>query len=61
MADRRLSRQDGDQYGLAGEAGAYAEITAAFVKHGWVLILVGAFTPLPYKSLSLLPASSVSA
>ena len=35
--------------GWLGEAGAYAEITAAFVKHGWVLILVGAFTPLPYK------------
>lgn len=32
-----------------GKETGFAEATADFARHGWLLILVGAFTPLPYK------------
>ena len=35
--------------GWIGDSAVYAEVTAAFETHGWFLILMGAFTPLPYK------------
>ena len=35
--------------GWIGREGAYASVAAAFAEHGWVLLLIGAFTPLPYK------------
>jgi len=35
--------------GWIGEEGAFAEVAAAFARHGWLLMLIGAFTPLPYK------------
>ena len=35
--------------GWLGSQSAYAEISASFAKHGWLLVFIGAFTPLPYK------------
>ena len=35
--------------GWIGEAGAYATAVEVFAKHGWLVLLIGAFTPLPYK------------
>ena len=34
---------------LLGRESGFAETSAYFARHGWLLILVGAFTPLPYK------------
>ena len=35
--------------GLIGKDSAYEAVAAGFAAHGWVLVLIGAFTPLPYK------------
>lgn len=35
--------------GWIGQEGAFADVAAAFARHGWLLLLIGAFTPLPYK------------
>jgi membrane protein YqaA with SNARE-associated domain len=35
--------------GLLGKDSAYDAVAAGFAKHGWVFVLIGAFTPLPYK------------
>ena len=31
----------------------FTQVKAAFVQHGWLFILIGAFTPLPYKIITL--------
>ena len=35
--------------GWIGKDSAYEAVAAGFAAHGWVLVLIGAFTPLPYK------------
>ena len=35
--------------GWIGSEGAYIEVKEHFARHGWVLVLIGAFTPIPYK------------
>ena len=35
--------------GWIGKDSAYEVVAAGFATHGWVLVLIGAFTPLPYK------------
>ncbi len=35
--------------GWIGKDHAYEAVVAGFAAHGWVLVLIGAFTPLPYK------------
>jgi membrane protein YqaA with SNARE-associated domain len=35
--------------GWLGDSETYAVITDGFLRHGWLLILIGSFTPLPYK------------
>ncbi|MGC6484276.1 MAG: YqaA family protein [Candidatus Puniceispirillales bacterium] len=35
--------------GWLGDSAAYEAITAALERHGWLLILIGALTPFPYK------------
>lgn len=35
--------------GWIGKDSAYDAVAAGFAAHGWVLVLIGAFTPLPYK------------
>ena len=35
--------------GWIGDNHAYETVAAGFAEHGWVLVLIGAFTPLPYK------------
>ena len=35
--------------GFIGKDSAYAIAAEGFTSHGWVLVLIGAFTPIPYK------------
>ncbi len=35
--------------GWIGKDHTYEVVAAGFAEHGWVLVLIGAFTPLPYK------------
>lgn len=35
--------------GLIGKDSAFNVVAAGFAEHGWVLVLIGAFTPIPYK------------
>ena len=37
------------QSGWLGEQGTYDTVVTAFVNHGWLVVLIGAFTPFPYK------------
>ena len=36
-------------FGWIGKDSAYEVVAAGFAEHGWVLVLIGAFTPVPYK------------
>lgn len=35
--------------GWIGKDSAYDAVAAGFAAHGWLLVMIGAFTPLPYK------------
>lgn len=39
--------------GWIGKDSAYEAVSAGFTAHGWVLVLIGAFTPLPYKVMAV--------
>ncbi len=39
--------------GWLGDSHAYHTIAAGFVAYGWIFVLIGAFTPLPYKIMAL--------
>lgn len=35
--------------GWIGKDSAYQAVATGFAQHGWLLVMIGAFTPLPYK------------
>jgi membrane protein YqaA with SNARE-associated domain len=39
--------------GWIGNASSFQTVAAKFTAHGWVLVLIGAFTPLPYKIIAV--------
>jgi len=39
--------------GWIGRDSAYQAVAAGFSEHGWLLVLIGAFTPLPYKVMAV--------
>jgi membrane protein YqaA with SNARE-associated domain len=39
--------------GWLGEDTVYQAVAAGFVAYGWALVLIGAFTPLPYKVVAV--------
>lgn len=39
--------------GFIGNDEKYAAVAAGFARHGWLLVFIGAFTPLPYKVIAV--------
>ena len=40
-------------WGWIGNDGKFAAVAAGITEHGWLFVLIGAFTPLPYKVMAV--------